>query len=56
VARWILAFAGNRTESEWGILVLRQAQDEDELESADLPLFLMLSLSKHKVAPLQTVT
>jgi hypothetical protein len=35
----------------WRILVLRQAQDEDEFESAGTSLFLMLSLSKHKQAP-----
>ena len=34
------------------LLVLRQAQDEEEWNSADLSLFLMLSLSKHEEAPL----
>jgi hypothetical protein len=29
------------------ILILRQAQDEDDWKSAGLSLFLMLSLSKH---------
>jgi hypothetical protein len=33
------------------ILVLRQAQDEDELNSDALSVFLMLSLSKHEEAP-----
>ncbi len=33
------------------ILVLRQAQDEDEFTSANLSVFLMLSLSKHEEAP-----
>ena len=34
-----------KTES---ILILRQAQDEDDWKSAGLSLFLMLSLSKHE--------
>jgi hypothetical protein len=33
------------------ILVLRQAQDEDELNSDALSVFLMLSLSKDEEAP-----
>jgi hypothetical protein len=46
----IPAFAGNAEERQENILVLRRAQDEDEFESGDLSLFLMLSLSKHEEA------
>jgi hypothetical protein len=37
-------------ERQENILVLRQAQDEDEWEIPNLSLFLMLSLSKHEEA------
>ena len=37
-------------DRSWCILVLRQAQDEDEFTSANLSIFLMLSLSKHEEA------
>ena len=37
-------------DRSWCILVLRQAQDEDEFTSAILSIFLMLSASKHEEA------
>ncbi len=45
---WIPAFAGDAAERVGSILVLRQAQDEDELQSANPSFFLMLGLSKHE--------
>ena len=39
-------------ERQESILVLRQAQDEDEWEICGLTVFLMLSLSKHEEVPL----
>ena len=42
------AFAGDAVDRVGNILVLRQAQDEDRLQSADPSFFLMLSLSKHE--------
>jgi hypothetical protein len=48
---WIPAFAGNAVERQEKILVLRQAQDEDEFEIPKPSVFLMLSLSKHEEAP-----
>ena len=41
------AQAGNAAERQEILLVLRQAQDEEDWENADLSIFLMLSLSKH---------
>jgi hypothetical protein len=48
---WTPAFAGDAVKRVVRILVLRQAQDEDEWEYPDLSVFLMLSLSKHEEAP-----
>ncbi len=48
---WIPAFAGNAVDRVGNILVLRQAQDEDDWENPYLSVFLMLSLSKHEEAP-----
>ena len=48
---WTPAFAGDAVDKVGNILVLQQAQDEDELQSAAPSFFLMLSLSKHEEAP-----
>ena len=39
-----------------GILILRQAQDEDDWNCAYLSIFLMLSLSKHEEVALNDTT
>ena len=41
------------TRERGGILVLRRAQDEDECNSTEPSVFLMLSLSKHEEEALE---
>ena len=52
---WISAFAGKAGGRQENILVLRQAQDEDEWEIPNPSPFLMLSLSKHEEVALPLV-